>query len=159
MQAFLENRGRTLESIHNVKKLSLRFAEVLRLFTRGMLSLGGKGHDGGICGSNAGANINRCRVNMSFAKRQQESSSKDDGLHRERTETNCCSRDRCGIGYRRWHQVFHYLCWRGVKYSWSRRDVLHDRCRCSVYCWCWRENFLLVAVVMRLAFTPFCIKR
>ena len=38
-----------------VQKLSLRFAEVLRLFfTRGTLSLGGKVLDGGICGSKAG---------------------------------------------------------------------------------------------------------
>ena len=50
----------------------------------------------------------------------------DDGLHMERTETNCCSRDRCGIGYRRWRQIFHYLCWHGVKHSWSRRNVVHD---------------------------------
>ena len=98
--------------------LSLRFTEVLRLFfTHGTLSLDGKFLDGGFC------------------VKQQESSSKDDGLHRERTEANCCSRDRCGIGYRRWRQIFHYLCWRGVKYSWSRRNVLHDRCRCSIYCW------------------------
>ena len=54
--------------------------------------------------------------------KQQESSSSDDGLHRERTETNCCSRDKCGIGYRRWRQIFHYLCWRGVKYSWTERS-------------------------------------
>ena len=41
-------------------------------------------------------------------------------------ETNCCSRDRCGTGYRRWRQIFHYLCWHGVKHGWSRRNVLHD---------------------------------
>ena len=50
----------------------------------------------------------------------------DDGLHMERTETNCCSRDKCGVGYRRWRQIFQYLCWHGVKHSWSRRNVLHD---------------------------------
>ena len=61
------------------------------------------------------------------SQRQQESSSKDDGLHRERTEASCCSRDRCGIGYRRCRQVFHNLCRRDVKYSSRRHKVLHDR--------------------------------
>ena len=90
-------------------------------------------------------------------KKQQGSSSKTMGSTGKEAKPTVAVSTGAAQGYRCWRQVFHYLCWRGVKYSWSRRDGLHDRCRCSVYCWCWRENFLLVAVVMRLAFTPFCI--
>ena len=91
-------RGRTLESLHNVKKLSLIFAKVLRLFSLTAFS--------------ALAAISRwrhlrkqCRRQHQsllsehvVRKKQQESSSKDDGLHKERSEANCCSRDRCSVG-------------------------------------------------------------
>ena len=89
-----------------------------------------------LCCGNGHSSTQNCKSALSFTSLEALSAWrqisrwrhlwKTMGSTMKRTETNCCSRDRCGIGYRRWRQIFHYLCWHGVKHSWSRRNVLHD---------------------------------